>query len=89
MKIIGKTVSIFIFWTLGMIALLCQSALSVEPVKISSQDTALDLSRAVEIHHIKGNTFQTSTAAGPDGIVRRIEMQGNGDTQKVTGRFLP
>lgn len=62
-----------------MIALLCQSALSVEPVKISSQDTALDLSRAVEIHHIKGNTFQTSTAAGPDGIVRRIEMQGNGD----------
>lgn len=78
MKTIGKTIGIFIFWTLGLITL-CQTALSIEPVKISSQDTALDLSRAVEIHHIKGNTFQTSTAAGPDGIVRRIEMQGNGD----------
>lgn len=78
MKILGKTVGIFIFWIFGTIFLF-QSALSIEPVKISSQDTALDLSRAVEIHHIKGNTFQTSTAAGPDGIVRRIEMQGNGE----------
>ena len=78
MKTIGKIVSgaVFISW---VIIVLTQSALAIEPIKISSQDTALDLSRAVEIHHIQGNTFQTSTAPGPDGIVRRIEMQGNGE----------
>lgn len=82
MKIIGKIVSgaILLGWVL---LALNQSALAIEPVKISSQDTALDLSRAVEIHHIQGNTFQTPTAAGADGIVRRIEMQGNGDQNET------
>ncbi|MHC5306653.1 EAL domain-containing protein [Bartonella sp. LJL80] len=62
----------------GLICL-AMPALAIEPVAISSQDTALDLSRAVEIHQSQGNTFQTSTAPGPDGIVRRIEVQGNGE----------
>src|SRR5262245_33622277 len=49
-------------------------ALAVETIKISRDDIALDLSGAVEIHQDQGENFQVSTAPGPDGIVRRIEV---------------
>lgn len=52
-------------------------SLAFEPVKISKEDTALDLSRAVEIFRNQGESFQVSTAPGSDGIVRRIEVQAN------------
>ncbi|EJF75288.1 EAL domain-containing protein [Bartonella alsatica] len=55
------------------------SALAIEPVKISSQDAALDLSKAIEIHHTNSSIFQTSTAPGPDGIVWRIEVQAKSE----------
>lgn len=50
---------------------------AAEPIKISPDDTALDLSRAVQIYLNQGKSFQVSTAPGPDGIVRRIEVQAN------------
>lgn len=78
MKSFGKVVGVIVFMVWGLFCL-AMPALAIEPVAISSQDTALDLSRAVEIHQSQGNTFQTSTAPGPDGIVRRIEVQGNGE----------
>lgn len=53
------------------------AAYAVEPIKISPDDTALDLSRAVQIYLNQGKSFQISTAPGPDGIVRRIEVQAN------------
>jgi diguanylate cyclase (GGDEF)-like protein/PAS domain S-box-containing protein len=49
-------------------------ALAIEPIKISREDVALDLSRAVEIYRDQGENFQVSTAPGIDGIVRRIEV---------------
>ncbi len=52
-------------------------ALAVEPIDISRDDIALDLSKAVHIHRNQGNTFQVSTAAGTDGIVRRIEVEAS------------
>jgi len=52
-------------------------ARAVEPIKISPDDAALDLSRAVRIYLNRGKTFQVATAPGPDGIVRRIEVQAN------------
>ncbi|EJF81527.1 Bacteriophytochrome cph2 [Candidatus Bartonella washoeensis] len=55
------------------------SAQAIEPVKISSQDAALDLSKAIEIHHTNSPIFQTSTAPGPDGIVWRIEVQAKSE----------
>lgn len=61
---------------------LIQSALAVEPIKISAQDTALDISRAVAIHHNNSKTFQIAAAPGPDGIVRRIEVQANNENNK-------
>ena len=53
------------------------SAYAVEPIKISRDDVALDLSGAVEIYRNQGENFQVSTAPGSDGIVRRIEVEAN------------
>lgn len=53
------------------------SGRAVEPIKISRDDIALDLSGAVEVHRNQGDSFQVSTAPGPDGIVRRIEVEAN------------
>ncbi|WP_175869330.1 EAL domain-containing protein [Bartonella gabonensis] len=61
------------------------SAHAIEPVKISSQDAALDLSKAIEIHHTNNSIFQTSTAPGPDGIVWRIEVQAK--SEKFSGNW--
>lgn len=52
-------------------------AQAVETIKISRDDIALDLSGAVEIHQDQGENFQVSTAPGPDGIVRRIEVEAS------------
>jgi diguanylate cyclase (GGDEF)-like protein/PAS domain S-box-containing protein len=52
-------------------------ASAVEPIKIARDDIALDLSGAVEIYRNQGENFQVSTAPGPDGIVRRIEVEAN------------
>jgi len=60
---------------LALIAVL--PALAVEPIDISRNDVALDLSKAVQIYRNQGNTFQVSTAAGSDGIVRRIEVEAS------------
>lgn len=64
---------------LAAVATLCaaSAALAVEPIKISRDNVALDLSRAVEIYQNQGQNFQVSTAPGPDGIVRRIEVEAN------------
>jgi diguanylate cyclase (GGDEF)-like protein/PAS domain S-box-containing protein len=64
---------------LAAIAVFCavSSALAVEPIKISRDDVALDLSGAVEIYRNQGENFQVSTAPGLDGIVRRIEVEAN------------
>ena len=56
-----------VFWSLA--------AFAVEPVRISREDTALDLTATTEIYSHRGEAFQVSTAAGADGIVRRIEVR--------------
>ncbi|CAK01095.1 EAL domain-containing protein [Bartonella tribocorum] len=61
------------------------SAHAIEPVKISSQDAVLDLSKAIEIHHTNNSIFKTSTAPGPDGIVWRIEVQAK--SEKFSGNW--
>ena len=67
------------------------SAAAIEPIKISRGDVALDLSGAVQIYRNQGENFQVSTAPGPDGIVRRIEVEANdarstGDWARVRAR---
>ena len=59
------------------------SAHAIEPIKISRDDVALDLSGALEIQRNQGANFQVSTAPGIDGIVRRIEVEAK--DQKSSG----
>ena len=52
-------------------------AFAAEPVKISRDDTALDLTATTDIYANQGEAFQVSTAAGADGIRRRIEVRAS------------
>lgn len=54
-------------------------ALAYDPVQITSEDRAINLTSAVEIFPQQGTAFQVSTAPGTDGIVRRIEVRANGE----------
>ncbi len=58
------------------------SALGAEPVKISRDDTALDLTEMTDIYANQGEAFQVSTAAGADGIRRRIEVRSSSPTHQ-------
>ena len=60
-------------------------ALAVEPIKISKDATALDLTKAVQIYANQGDKFTVSTAPDPQGIVRRIEVEGNGNGGASSG----
>jgi diguanylate cyclase (GGDEF)-like protein/PAS domain S-box-containing protein len=54
-------------------------ALAYDPVQITSEDRAINLTSAVEIFPQQGAAFQVSTAPGTDGIVRRIEVRATGE----------
>ncbi|MDO1581330.1 EAL domain-containing protein [Rhizobium oryzicola] len=56
---------------------LAGSASAAEPVKISRDDTALNLTGTTDIYTNQGEAFQVSTAAGADGIRRRIEVRAS------------
>ena len=51
------------------------SAAAVEAVNVRLDAAAIDLTDAVEFQHTDGDRVQVSTAPGPDGIVRRIEVR--------------
>jgi diguanylate cyclase (GGDEF)-like protein/PAS domain S-box-containing protein len=58
----------------GWLALCGQVALAVESVRVPIDADAIDLTSAVEHFGAQGDRIQVSTAPGPDGIVRRIEV---------------
>jgi hypothetical protein len=47
---------------------------ALRSVRVSADDDTIDLSRAVRHSGAQGDHIQVSTAPGPDGIVRRIEV---------------
>ncbi|MBO3759170.1 EAL domain-containing protein [Ciceribacter sp. L1K22] len=55
---------------------------AAEPVKIARDDTALDLTATTEIYTNEDEAFQVSTAAGADGIRRRIEVRASSPTHQ-------
>ena len=69
---LARFLALIVFVTFSVV-----QASAVEPIKISKEDTALDLSRAVELLRNQGESVQVSTAPGADGIVRRIEVQAD------------
>ncbi len=66
---------------LGVLALVVAAALgvraawAVEAVNVPNSGPPIDLTGAVELLHSDSDRVQVSTAPGPDGIVRRIEVR--------------
>ena len=52
-----------------------QTAPAVEAVNVQLDAAAIDLTAATEVQKSDGDRIQVSTAPGPDGIVRRIEVR--------------
>jgi diguanylate cyclase (GGDEF)-like protein/PAS domain S-box-containing protein len=52
-----------------------QVARAVESVNVRLDAAAIDLTAATEVQKTDGDRIQVSTAPGPDGIVRRIEVR--------------
>ena len=52
-----------------------QPAPAVEAVNVRLDAAAIDLTAATEVQKSDGDRIQVSTAPGPDGIVRRIEVR--------------
>ena len=52
-----------------------QTASAVEAVNVRLDAAAIDLTAATEVQKSDGDRIQVSTAPGPDGIVRRIEVR--------------
>jgi diguanylate cyclase (GGDEF)-like protein/PAS domain S-box-containing protein len=50
-------------------------ARAVEAINVPTKGPPIDLTGAVEFQHSDGDRVQISTAPGPDGIVRRIEIR--------------
>ncbi|WP_235981741.1 EAL domain-containing protein [Methylobrevis albus] len=50
----------------------------MEPIAVPTDIDALELTRAVEFYREGSDRIQVSTAPGPDGIVRRIEVRARG-----------
>ena len=51
-----------------------QPAGAVQSVRVTPDADTIDLTKAVEHYGAQGDHIQVSTAAGPDGITRRIEV---------------
>jgi diguanylate cyclase (GGDEF)-like protein/PAS domain S-box-containing protein len=79
MHLFGKARSLTLLALAFACLLISLPAHALEPIAISREDVALDLSRAVEIYNNQGDAFQVSTAPGADGIVRRIEVDAAGE----------
>ena len=59
---------------LALVLMACTPAFAIQSVRVSPDSDAIDLTRAVERYSAQGDRIQVSTAPGPDGIVRRIEV---------------
>lgn len=78
----GRLIAVIAALFLSVLALAAGTAQAAEPVKISRDDTALDLTKTTEIYANQGEAFQVSTAAGADGIRRRIEVRASSDNHQ-------
>ncbi len=54
---------------------LTHSALALEPVSVSIDDLALDITDSIESYRLNEDSLKISTAPDADGIVRRVEVQ--------------
>jgi len=65
--------AIFAIASAGLLGI--SAAHAVEAVNVRTDAAAIDLTDAVDFQHTGGDRIQVSTAPGPDGIIRRIEVR--------------
>ncbi|RFC64306.1 EAL domain-containing protein [Fulvimarina endophytica] len=75
---------LFVFALLSALVFLAPSARALDVVAVSPNEAVINLQPAMEIHRNAGRNFQVSAVPGPEGIVRRIEIDAtspdsNGD----------
>lgn len=63
------------FFTLCGFFVSAFGAAALEPVSVSRDDPAIDLTAAVELHAQESDSINVSTAPDRDGIVRRVEVR--------------
>lgn len=61
---------------------LSNTVLAADPIKISPDSTALDLSGLVQIYVDQGSNFRISTPPDPEGIIHGIEVQANSENSQ-------
>lgn len=71
-------------WVLGLVWLLLMlvPAQALQAVKVPLEAEAIDLIPALERHRSENERLQISTAPGPDGIVRRIEVRARDNNMR-------
>ena len=67
----------------GSLAL--QRRTPLEAVNVRTEAPPIDLTGAVEFQHSDSDRIQVSTAPGPDGIIRRIEVRAREAGQQLGG----
>jgi 8-oxo-dGTP pyrophosphatase MutT (NUDIX family) len=70
----GLSLAGLVLW---LVLAAAEPAAAVEAVRVPVDATVLDLTNVVERNRSDGDVIQISTAPGPDGIVRRIEVEAN------------
>lgn len=80
-KFCNGSIGVFSLLLLLFVLIPVAPAIALEPVSVSRDDTAIDLSGAVEFHLQQGESVRISTAPDRDGIVRRVEVRSrNGNS---------
>jgi diguanylate cyclase (GGDEF)-like protein len=80
MQYLNKIVALIgLIVTLAASLTVAMPAAAFETVKISRDDNALDLTATTDIYAHQGEALQVSTAAGNDGIRRRIEVRASSE----------
>ena len=75
LEVLGLRRAIYAIAVLLAVLSAATTALAVQAVNVDREVPAIDLTDAVERQQSEGDRVQVSTAPGPDGIVRRIEVR--------------
>lgn len=66
-----------IVWLALLAGLFAAPAYAIDVVPVGPNETVIDLRPAMEVYRNAGRSFQVSAVPGPEGIVRRIEIEAN------------
>ena len=75
LRLVAVSAALAMVLTFGLFAA-SSPARAVDAVNVRTDAAAIDLTDALERQRTEADRIQVSTAPGPDGIIRRIEVRG-------------